>query len=125
MSHTKSLHGEATNGCTAQPVPSTWVYDSDDPWVVQVIFPEQEISWDFSLELILEAFTSSPGRLHGSGYLQIEIEGDHAYFHLSNGASSTTLRFVSEGIKGFLNDIDDHDSASTVTAELEEFLGAL
>lgn len=118
------IKGEITNGLDSEPVTSHWSYDPDDPLVVSVYFVESEVSWDFSLELLREAFTSPTGELHGSGDLLVEVVAGDAFLHLSNEISST-LKFSADKIQDFLDQVDDSGSEEIVVRELEEFLGAL
>lgn len=125
MSLIKSITGEATNGVHTEAIQSIWSYAPEDPWAVKAHFPDQEITWAFPLDLMMEAFTSPPGRLHGLGDLQIELEGDFIFFHLGNQHSTATLKFKAEKISSFLDQIDDQDIDEVVSQELEEFLEAL
>ncbi|MEU9259019.1 SsgA family sporulation/cell division regulator [Streptomyces sp. NPDC048212] len=125
MNPTKTLYGEATNGIETSPVGAIWSYDPDDPWVVLIDFPEQEVTWAISLELLQEALTSPVEGLQGSGDVLIEVSGSLVLLHLSNRVSSATVRFSFSAVLEFLNQLDDQDSSDLVGRQLDEFLEAL
>lgn len=115
------IEGEVTNGFASAPVTSTWSYNPDDPWVVQVDFHEDEVTWDLSLYLLREAL-ASPGSLQGQGDLLVGVSGGEVIMHLSNGCDKATVQVPADEVRNFLDQVDDRDAQETVSRELEEFL---
>jgi hypothetical protein len=110
-------------------VTSTWAYNPEDPWVVTVGFTiegsKHEVVWALSLDLLMEAFTSSVEQLHGFGDVVLDVGEAHTFLHLSNGAESTKVKFPSEEIREFLSEVDDQDSPEVIARELDRFLETL
>lgn len=119
------IRGELCNIHSSIPVSSEWLHSSDDPWAVEVEFLGHESTWIFYLELLMEAATSPSGGLHGFGDVLIEFGEESVFIHLDNGHSSASLKFASEDIWTFLDQVDVRDSDEFVARELDEFLGAL
>lgn len=119
------IQGWVFDGRHGITVATSWVHDPKDPWAVVVDFGEQQVTWAFSLELLMEAFTDPSEALHGSGDVVIDLDGDFVFFHLSNGQSAGTVKFVSGDIRKFLSQIDDQGSEELVARELEDFLETL
>ncbi|MFD5069177.1 SsgA family sporulation/cell division regulator [Streptomyces sp. NPDC058369] len=109
----------------ALPVETEWTYLSDDPLVVGVYFIDQEVNWDFSLDLLLEAFTSQDMGLYGEGDVLIMPDGCLTRFRLSNESNSAVVSFNTEEVRDFLDQIDDSGSSDVISQELDEFLETL
>ncbi|MEU0158983.1 SsgA family sporulation/cell division regulator [Streptomyces sp. NPDC006261] len=119
------IRGTATDGAVIEPSTSLWSHDPKDPWAVVVRFTEHEVTWNLSLDLLLDAFASPPGTRFGSGDFGVELDGDSALLYLKGEWGSATMKFPSKEIQEFLNQIDDQDSEEFVAQELENFLEAL
>jgi hypothetical protein len=119
------IEGEVTDGVVSAPVTSTWRYNPDDPWVVNVDFHEDEVTWGLSLELLREVLSSPPGGLQGSGDLLIELSDGYAILHLSNGGAAATVKIPADKMQEFLGQVDDRDSDELVARELDKFLDSL
>jgi hypothetical protein len=119
------LEGEASDGFMTFPVSSAWTHSPEDPLVVKVDFKGHEAVWRFSLDLLMEAFTSSSEGLQGSGDVLVEVGEEFSFIHLSNGRESGTLKFSTADIQEFLNQVDLQDSEEVINRELDQFLNAL
>ena len=119
------IEGEVRNEDSTAEVTSKWTYNLDDPLAVRVEFLENEVAWVFSVELLAEAFTSPVEKLHGFGDVQIEVGEEHAFLYLTNGRSSATLKFPSQDIREFLNQVDDLGVEEAIARELDDFLETL
>jgi hypothetical protein len=119
------IEGEVTDGVVSVPVTSTWRYSPDDPWVVEVDFAEDEVTWDISIELLRGALSSPSGALRGSGDLLIEVSGMHVVLHLSNGCATATVMLPADEVQDFLDQVNDRDSDEVVARELDKFLEGL
>lgn len=119
------IKGVARDGIHRMEITTSWTHDPEDPFSVHVYFLEHEHIWTFALNLLMEAFTSPPVQIHGIGDVQIELVGDSTHILLDNGRESAVLKFPSEEIQEFLNQIDDRGSEEVVSRGLEEWLEAL
>lgn len=120
------IEGEISDGVTTHVVTSTWTHNPDDPWVAKVDFQigamGNVVTWVFSLDLFMEAFTSPSDGLQGSGDVLVEVGENFSFLHLSNGRDSGSVQFSTADIREFLNQVDDHGSEEIIARELEEFL---
>lgn len=110
---------------TFEPVNTIWAHDPDDPLVIRVHFVGHGATWQFSLDLFKEAFTPPFDGIFGFGDVQIEVNGRCSFLHLTNGVHSASVRFITDEILIFLDQIDDQDAEEVISRELDEFLSQL
>ena len=119
------IHGEVTKGLDSELVTSEWIYNSEDPWAVEVEFLEAEVAWVFSLDLLKVAFELPFTGFQGVGDVKISVISDLVFVRLDNGKETVTLKFPAEDIQEFLSQVDDSGSEEIIARELDEFLEAL
>ena len=104
---------------------SMWSHNTDDPLVVRVEFEDQPAVWHFSLDLLMEAFTSPEEGIQGYGDVRVDVGPDFSVFHLSNGQETASLRFSTADIREFLDQIGEVDPEGIISRELDRFLETL
>ncbi|MFJ6010170.1 SsgA family sporulation/cell division regulator [Streptomyces halstedii] len=116
----------AEEGARTRTFPTEWSHYPNDPLMIEVFFPEQDVIWDLSLELFREAFASSGSDAHGEGAVQIRVFEEFAFVLLwGEGGDSASLKFRADEVREFLDQIDDQGSDEIIAREIEEFLEAL
>jgi hypothetical protein len=106
-------------------VDSRWEYSPLDPLAVEVVFGREGPTWAFALDLLMDAFTSPEGLLHGCGDFLIEVGENFTQIHLSNGRDAASLQFSTADIWSFLEGIDIPGSNEVIANKLDEFLETL
>ncbi|MFE8916838.1 SsgA family sporulation/cell division regulator [Streptomyces globisporus] len=121
-----TIKAEAGRGLEVQSFPTEWSHCPHDPLAIEVVFPEQEVVWDFSLELFQSAFSALGNGIHGEGDVQIEIFEEFAFVLLwGEDGNSASLKFSADEIREFLDQIDDHGHDEIIAREIEEWLETL
>lgn len=116
---------EIWDGLRTQDLLTVWSHNPSDPLVIEVVFPEQEVVWEFSLEMFQRAFDSVGNGIFGEGDVRIEIFEESAFIRLSNEGKSVSLKFSTDEIREFLYQIDDHGHDEIIAREIEEWLEKL
>lgn len=120
-----TINASATNGVETHNITSVWSYYIDDPLAIEVLFPEQEVIWTFSLELFRDAFNSMGNRVYGEGDVRIEFLGEDVFIRLHGEEGSATLKFAADEIRQFLNEIDPEKLSELVGKAIEKWLETL
>lgn len=115
----------ATDGLLAEPVVSEWTHLPDEPWFVEVDFRGHNSTWLWSVDLLRETLSSSPGSSHGAGDVVMEYWGYGLRVHINVPAGEITLIFEANKVREFLSQVDDSNAEMILGHKLDEFLESL